>query len=127
MANSKFALNGGSVAFVGNYLPRRCGIATFTHDLCEAVAGAADGHEVIALAMNDRLEGYDYSPRVRFELRDSAQSDYLFSVSFRRYQRTLHARIEHSYHRFSFDSYDPGVFSALTVIELVEHYKDPTK
>uniref|UniRef100_A0A0K0D9M6 SH2 domain-containing protein n=1 Tax=Angiostrongylus cantonensis TaxID=6313 RepID=A0A0K0D9M6_ANGCA len=29
-----------------------------------------------------------------FILRDSAQTEYLFSVSFRRYQRTLHARIE---------------------------------
>ena len=28
------------IAFVGNYLPRQCGIATFTTDLCEAVASA---------------------------------------------------------------------------------------
>jgi hypothetical protein len=26
------------IAFIGNYLPRQCGIATFTTDLCEAVA-----------------------------------------------------------------------------------------
>ncbi|EYC37157.1 hypothetical protein Y032_0819g2524 [Ancylostoma ceylanicum] len=39
------------------------------------------------------LEG---KPEGTFLLRDSAQTDYLFSVSFRRYQRTLHARIEQS-------------------------------
>ena len=27
-----------NVAVLGNYLPRRCGIATFTSDLCEAMA-----------------------------------------------------------------------------------------
>jgi hypothetical protein len=33
--------NGGikRVAFVGNYVPRQCGSATFTTDLCEAFAG----------------------------------------------------------------------------------------
>ena len=33
-----------SVAFIGNHLPRRCGIATFTHDLHRAVAMACPGH-----------------------------------------------------------------------------------
>lgn len=54
-------------------------------------------------------------PEGTFLLRDSSQNDYLFSVSFRRYGRTLHARIEQLNHRFSFDSYDPGVFSSPTV------------
>ncbi|EEC06157.1 suppressor of cytokine signaling-5, putative [Ixodes scapularis] len=58
-------------------------------------------------------------------LRDSAQEEYLFSVSFRRYGRSLHARVEQWNHRFSFDSHDPGVFSSRTVCGLVEHYKDP--
>uniref|UniRef100_A0A915ID68 Suppressor of cytokine signaling 5 n=1 Tax=Romanomermis culicivorax TaxID=13658 RepID=A0A915ID68_ROMCU len=62
-----------------------------------------------------------------FILRDSAQSEYLFSVSFRRYQRTLHARVEHFNHKFSFDSYDSAVFSALTVTELIKYYEDPTR
>ena len=26
-----------TIAFIGNYLPRRCGIATFTNDLLQAV------------------------------------------------------------------------------------------
>ena len=26
------------VAFLGDYMPRQCGIATFTTDICEAVA-----------------------------------------------------------------------------------------
>lgn len=45
--------------------------------------------------------------------------------SFRRYGRSLHARIEQWNHKFSFDAHDPGVFSANTVCGLLEHYKDP--
>ncbi|VVC86835.1 unnamed protein product [Leptidea sinapis] len=43
-----------------------------------------------------------------FLLRDSAQEEHLFSVSFRKYGRSLHARIEHYQHRFSFDCHDPA-------------------
>lgn len=50
-----------------------------------------------------------------FLLRDSAQEEYLFSVSFRKYDRSLHARIEQWNHKFSFDSHDPGVFASETV------------
>ncbi|XP_032592189.1 uncharacterized protein LOC6561585 [Drosophila grimshawi] len=69
------------------------------------------------------LEG---KPEGTFLLRDSAQEDFLFSVTFRKYGRTLHARIEQSGHKFSFDCHDPCVFAALTVTGLLEHYKDPS-
>ncbi|XP_011191907.2 uncharacterized protein LOC105218184 [Zeugodacus cucurbitae] len=68
------------------------------------------------------LEG---KPEGTFLLRDSAQEEYLFSVTFRKYGRSLHARIEQSGHKFSFDSHDPAVFSTSTVTGLLEHYKDP--
>ncbi|TRY58085.1 hypothetical protein DNTS_022726 [Danionella cerebrum] len=68
------------------------------------------------------LEG---KPEGTFLLRDSAQEDYLFSVSFRRYGRSLHARIEQWNHNFSFDVHDPSVFHAATVTGLLQHYKDP--
>nr|UPQ64782.1 suppressor of cytokine signaling-like [Plectrocnemia conspersa] len=61
-----------------------------------------------------------------FLLRDSAQEEHLFSVSFRKYQRSLHARIEQFNHKFSFDSHDPGVFTSDTITGLIEHYKDPS-
>ena len=56
------------VAFLGNYQPRQCGLATFTTDVCESVAQAFPETECFALAMNDRPEGYAYPPRVRFEI-----------------------------------------------------------
>ena len=43
-----------SVAFIGNHLPRRCGIATFTHHLHLAVATARPDLQTGVVAMNDR-------------------------------------------------------------------------
>ncbi|XP_050312905.1 uncharacterized protein LOC126747874 isoform X2 [Anthonomus grandis grandis] len=77
----------------------------------------------------DRYEAerlLDGKPEGTFLLRDSAQEEFLFSVSFRKYGRSLHARIEQWNHRFSFDSHDPGVFTSETVCGLIEHYKDPS-
>jgi suppressor of cytokine signaling 5 len=77
----------------------------------------------------DRYEAeklLETKPEGTFLLRDSAQEEFLFSVSFRRYGRSLHARIEQWNHHFSFDSHDPGVFSSDTVCGLIEHYKDPS-
>src|SRR5207249_3248710 len=56
------------VAFLGDYMPRQCGIATFTADICEAVAAEYPNCECIVGAVNDRPEGYDYSTRIRFEI-----------------------------------------------------------
>lgn len=85
---------------------------------CSFYWGKMDRYEAERL-LDGRAEG-------TFLLRDSAQEEYLFSVSFRKYGRSLHARIEQWNHRFSFDSHDPGVFASTTVCGLIEHYKDPT-
>lgn len=86
--------------------------------MCSFYWGKMDRYEAEKLLEN--------KPEGTFLLRDSAQEEYLFSVSFRKYGRSLHARIEQWNHLFSFDSRDPGVFSANTVCGLIEHYKDPT-
>jgi glycosyltransferase involved in cell wall biosynthesis len=41
------------IAFIGNYLPRHCGIATFTTDLCESISDEYKGTACIALPVND--------------------------------------------------------------------------
>ena len=71
---------GSRVAFVGNYLPRRCGIATFTTDLCTALAGHSV--ECLAVAMNDRSERYDYPPPVRFTVEQNDLACYRRAAQF---------------------------------------------
>ncbi len=56
------------VAFVGDYLPRKCGIATFTSDLLTAVAAAHPQSQCFAVSVNDLKSGYDYPDVVRFEI-----------------------------------------------------------
>ena len=70
------------VAFIGNYLPRQCGIATFTTDLCEAIAAEYPDTTCIALPVNDREEGYAYPPRVRFELTEKDIDSYRRAADF---------------------------------------------
>ena len=64
------------VAFIGNHLPRRCGIATFTHDLQRAVATARPGLETCVVAMTEPGGSYAYPDPVRLEVRDNEPSDY---------------------------------------------------
>ena len=64
------------VAFVGNHLPRRCGIATFTHDLHRAVAMARPELETGVVAMTNQGCTYDYPPAVRFQIREEVIGDY---------------------------------------------------
>jgi glycosyltransferase involved in cell wall biosynthesis len=70
------------IAFLGGFDPRRCGIATFTHDICEAVSAAAPGSQCIAGAVNDRVEGYKYPPRVRFEMLEKDLDSYRRAADF---------------------------------------------
>ncbi|MFZ1399398.1 MAG: glycosyltransferase family 4 protein [Candidatus Promineifilaceae bacterium] len=70
------------IAFIGNYLPRQCGIATFTTDLCEAVATEYSGTTCIALPVNDTSAGYAYPSRVRFELIEKDIDSYRRAADF---------------------------------------------
>ena len=69
------------VAFIGNYLPRMCGIATFTTDLSEAIAAEYPNTACIAVPVND-IEGYKYPPRVRFELTEKEIESYRRASDF---------------------------------------------
>jgi glycosyltransferase involved in cell wall biosynthesis len=70
------------VAFIGNALPRRCGIATFTTDLHRAVATSAVQVETCIVAMNDDGRAYDYPPEVKFQIRDHIVEDYVHAADF---------------------------------------------
>jgi glycosyltransferase involved in cell wall biosynthesis len=70
------------IGFIGNYLPRQCGIATFTTDLCEAIATEFRETTCIALPVNDIETGYTYPPRVRFELNEKDIESYRRAADF---------------------------------------------
>jgi len=85
------------LAFIGNYLPRQCGIATFTTDLCEAVATEYSGTTCIALPVNDVEEGYPYPDRVRFELVEKDVDSYRRAADFLNINNVDLVCLQHEY------------------------------
>lgn len=64
------------IAFIGNSLPRRCGIATFTTDLQQAIAGSRPALETAIVAMTDNGHSYDYPRTVQMQIHDDRPEDY---------------------------------------------------
>jgi glycosyltransferase involved in cell wall biosynthesis len=70
------------IAFIGNSLPRRCGIATFTTDLQQAVAASRPRPETCIVAMTDHGQAYDYPASVAFQIKDGSIEDYVRAADF---------------------------------------------
>ena len=89
-----------SVAVIGNYLPRQCGIATFTTDLVEGLSEQAPDSRIWAVAMNDRLGGYAYPQKVRFEIDQNNLSDYSVASQFLNISQPDIVCVQHEYGLF---------------------------
>ena len=70
------------IAIVGDCLPRKCGIATFTHSVYRALTGASVGNDCFIVAVNDVSEGYAYPPEVRFEIAEQDLRSYRRAADF---------------------------------------------
>ncbi len=70
------------VAFLGDYLPRKCGIATFTTDLCRAMAAEFPALQCLVVPVNDIAGGYEYPAEVRFEIEEQDLTSYLRAADF---------------------------------------------
>src|SRR5258708_28407061 len=70
------------IAIIGNSLPRRCGIATFTTDLERAISNSRPNVETCIVAMNDHGQAYDYPGSVALQIRDDTIEDYVRAAAF---------------------------------------------
>jgi glycosyltransferase involved in cell wall biosynthesis len=68
--------------FVGNYLPRNCGIATFTYDLSHAIGNEIGASSFGVIAINNIPEGYDYPKEVVFEIQQNKIQDYRLAAEY---------------------------------------------
>ncbi len=88
---------------IGSYVPRRCGIATFTHDLSTGIANTIfeqplpESTRVGIVAMNDTDEGYTYEPQVVHEIRDHAKEDYRAAADFLNHSKFDVVCVQHEY------------------------------
>lgn len=85
------------IGFIGNHMPRQCGIATFTTDLCEAITQAYPQTTCIALPVNDIAEGYAYPPQVRFELTEQDIASYRRAADFLNMNNVDMVCLQHEY------------------------------
>src|SRR5580700_1523051 len=106
------------IAIVGNYLPRRCGIATFTTDLCDAIHAEYGATELLALPVNDTEEGYEYPARVRFELSEDNLASYRQAADFLNFSNIDLVCLQHEYGIF-------GGRAGAHILELLRRLRMP--
>jgi glycosyltransferase involved in cell wall biosynthesis len=70
------------MAFLGTYLPRKCGIASFTSDLLDSVAERHPQRRCFAVAVTDAQGQYRYPEVVRFEIAEQNRVSYRHAASF---------------------------------------------
>lgn len=92
------------IAFVGNYLPRECGIATFTTDLCTALTAEYGEGRIFAIPVNDPDASYDYPRQVRLELEQEDLSSYERAADFLNFNGNDLVCLQHEYGIYGGDS-----------------------
>jgi len=92
------------IVLVGNYLPRRCGIATFTTDLLTSLADKAPKTKCWTVALNDRPEGYNYPDQVRFEISKNKIKEYHLAADFLNINPIDVVCLQHEYGIFGGDN-----------------------
>ncbi len=85
------------IAVVGNYLPRQCGIATFTTDLCDAISAECGAARLFAVPVNDMESGYAYPERVRLTLAQDDLSSYEQAADFLNFANFDLVCLQHEY------------------------------
>jgi glycosyltransferase involved in cell wall biosynthesis len=85
------------IAFVGNYLPRECGIATFTTDLCTALTAEYGQGRLFAIPVNDPDSKYEYPEQVRLELEQEELASYERAADFLNFNGNDLVCLQHEY------------------------------
>jgi glycosyltransferase involved in cell wall biosynthesis len=106
------------IAVIGNHLPRQCGIATFTTDLCNAIAAEYGAAQLLVVAINDGQSSYQYPERVRFEISEGDLASYREAAEFLNAGNVDLVCLQHEYGIF-------GGKSGNYIIELLKHLRMP--
>jgi glycosyltransferase involved in cell wall biosynthesis len=113
-----------SVALIGSYVPRRCGIATFTHHLAAAMAERIydqpleSAERVRIVAVNDQDDLYNYGPEVACEIGQHRKYDYRNAADYLNDSKLETISLQHEYGLFGGEA---GVY----LLELLERLKKP--
>jgi len=103
---------------IGNHLPRQCGIATFTTDLCNAITAEYKTSKLSVVAVNDPLSPYAYPSRVRFEITEGDISSYRAAANYLNSKDIDIVCLQHEYGIY-------GGKAGSHVLELLKHLRMP--
>jgi len=106
------------IALIGNYLPRQCGIATFTADLRASLAVENPTGECWVIAMNDVPQGYRYPEQVRFEINQRVLPDYRLAADFLNMNQVEVVCLQHEFGIF-------GGENGVHVLDLIGNLRMP--
>jgi glycosyltransferase involved in cell wall biosynthesis len=107
-----------SVALIGTYLPRKCGIATFTADLAAAILENDPSIDCSVIALDDRPEGYEYPADVRLQISQNQLNEYKLAAEFLNLRNPDIVCLQHEY----------GIFGGQRggfIVELARDLKTP--
>ena len=107
-----------TIAIVGNHLPRRCGIATFTADLAAAIERLPGASTCSVIAMNERDRRYDYPACVELEIDDDDVASYRAAAEHVSSHRADVVSLQHEYGIF-------GGEAGSHVLELMRAVRKP--
>src|SRR3972149_7606279 len=85
------------IAFLGDYLPRKCGIATFTSDIYTTISSQYPESDCFVVSVNDIKEGYDYPKEVRFEIEEQELASYQRAADFLNFNNTEVVSLQHEF------------------------------
>ena len=85
------------IALVCDYLPRKCGIATFSHDVRQSIIGQYPDVDCLIIPVNDAPEGYDYPSEVRFEIGEQDVASYRRAADFINFSDAEVVALQHEY------------------------------
>lgn len=88
------------VAHVASYIPRECGIATYTADLIASLREESPDIENIAIAVNDREAHYNYPEEVQFQIEQHDEATYAAAAEFVNRSRISLVSLQHEYGLF---------------------------
>ena len=106
------------IAVIGNHLPRQCGIATFTTDLCDAITSEYWTVGVHVAAVNDSQLGYAYPARVRFQITQDDLLSYQAAAGFLNSGNVDLVCLQHEYGIY-------GGKAGTYILELLQHLAMP--
>lgn len=87
------------VSFISSYIPRQCGIATFTNDLASCIQNDSSDIDVFPTitALNDIPGGYKYPADVKFVIRDKSINDFKEAANYLNLSDADVINLQHEY------------------------------